>query len=310
MARLSLIDALRIIGITFVIIHHLQYNGGFTFFPWLYSDYIFPSPRAAFHLDIGSIGIWLFIFASGASLALKSYNFSSLKNLGAFYASRLMRIYPIYWLAVLFSIITMPISSPLTFSDYWRNFSGFQTFFITDDSWQKLNSTFWFIGLIVSLYLLFPIVYVAIKRRPKISLTAFFIIYLVSTGVAWYYFPQYAGMTDWFPLCQLFTFALGVYVIKQRLYLDFKSPSWLAAAGTLSFYLYLVHAAFLHYLPPIQFGYGFEWAMAWYFSVTIIFGCVFYAFDCFLQKKLHILWFKIKVKFGQKAIQENWQLSK
>jgi peptidoglycan/LPS O-acetylase OafA/YrhL len=243
-------------------------------------------PRAAFHIDLGSIGVGLFIFASGASLALKNYDFSSLKKIGEFYANRLVRIYPIYWLAVLFSILTMPISSPLTFSDYVRIFSGFQTFFITDDSWQKINSTYWFIGLIISLYLLFPIVYVAIKNRPKISIAAFFLIAIASISLTWYYFPQYAGITDWFPLCQIFTFALGLYVIRQGIYWRFNSPPWLAAIGTLSFYVYLVHAAFLHYLPPIQFGLGFEWAIAWYIVVTLIFGCIFYAFDCFLQKNI------------------------
>jgi peptidoglycan/LPS O-acetylase OafA/YrhL len=284
MPRLAFIDALRIIAVVFVVIHHLQYNGGLTYFPALYSYIIYPAARAAFHIDLGSIGVWLFIFASGASLALKNYNFNSIKNIGNFYGNRLLRIYPIYWLAVILSIITLPISSPLTLTDYLRNFSGFQIFFITDDSWQKINSTYWFIGLIISLYLLFPIIYTAIKKRPQLALAGLFAVYLASTAVMWYYFPQYTGITDWFPLCQVFTFGLGIFVIRQGLYWKAVAPRLLAITGELSFYVYLVHAVFLHYLPPIQFGLGFEWAMAWYISVTVFFSFIFYGFDR-LQKR-------------------------
>jgi peptidoglycan/LPS O-acetylase OafA/YrhL len=284
MPRLAFIDALRIIAVVFIVIHHLQYNGGLTYFPVLYSYIIYPAARAAFHIDLGSIGVWLFIFASGASLALKDYNFNSIKSIGNFYGNRLLRIYPIYWLAVILSIITLPISSPLTLTDYLRNFSGFQIFFITDDSWQKINSTYWFIGLIISLYLLFPIIYTAIKKRPQLALAGLFAVYLASTAVMWYYFPQYTGITDWFPLCQVFTFGLGIFVIRQGRYWKAVAPRLLTITGELSFYVYLVHAVFLHYLPPIQFGLGFEWAMAWYISVTVFFSFIFYGFDR-LQKR-------------------------
>ncbi len=310
MPRIAFIDSLRVIGILFIIIHHLQYNGGFTFFPWLYSYIIYPVSHPAFHIDLGSIGVWLFIFASGASLALRDYNFGSLKNVGKFYVNRLLRIYPIYWVAVLFSILTMPISSPLTITDYLRNFSGFQIFFITDDSWQKINSTYWFIGLIVSLYLLFPIVYTAIKKRPNVSITALFAIFIASKAVTWYCFPQYTGITDWFPLCEIFTFGLGIFIIRQGLYWKSKAPIWLAAGGALSFYVYLVHAIFLHYLPPIQFGLGFEWAIAWYITLTMIFGFMFYILDNFLQKNIHRIWTKHTNKAKQKVTQENLQLTK
>jgi peptidoglycan/LPS O-acetylase OafA/YrhL len=107
--RLLFIDLLRIVGISLIIIHHLYYYGGWTYFPWIYISFHYPA-RAAFHIDLGSIGVWLFIFASGASLALSKYSFGSLKNVGKFYGNRLLRIYPIYWVAVYFQYI-----------DYTRN---------------------------------------------------------------------------------------------------------------------------------------------------------------------------------------------
>lgn len=280
MSRLLFIDSLRVIGITFVIIHHLQYNGGWTYFQWLYFGFAYP----AFHIDLGSIGIWLFIFASGASLALRNYSFDSMKNIGRFYGNRLLRIYPIYWVAVIFSLLVMPITSILTLSAYVRNFSGFAIFFITNDSWAQVNGSYWFIGLTISLYFLFPILYSAIKKHPHVSFLSLFLIYIAAKVIMWNYFSQFTGVTDWFPLCQIFEFGLGIYLVQKGLYWKFTAPRLLAAAGELSFYIYLVHICFLHFMPPIQFGFGFGYALAWFIAVTLLFGCIFYAFDSLLQK--------------------------
>jgi len=280
MPRLFFVDSLRVIGITLIIIHHLQDYGGRTYLPWLYFSFDYP----AFHIDFGSIGVWLFIFASGASLALRNYSFGSLKNIGKFYGIRLLRIYPIYWVAVVFSLLIIPVTSILTFSAYVRWFSGFQVFFITDNSWQQINSSYWFIGLIISLYLLFPIVYSAIKRHPHVSLLSLFLIYIAAKVITWNYFSQFTGVTDWFPLCQIFEFGLGIYLVQIGLYWKFSAPRLLAFAGELSFYLYLVHAAFLQFMPPIQFEFGWGYALTWFIAITIIFGCIFYAFDSFIQK--------------------------
>ncbi len=285
MPRLFFIDSLRVIGITFIIIHHLHYYGGWTYFQWLMFGFGYP----AFHIDLGSIGVWLFIFASGASLALRSYSFDSLRNVGKFYGNRLLRIYPIYWVAVIFSILMIPITSVLTFSDYVRNFAGFQIFFITDNSWAKINSSYWFIGLIISLYFLFPIVYLAIKKHPHVSLLLSFLIYVAAKVIMENYFLQYTGITDWFPLCNIFEFSLGIYLVQKGLYWKFTAPRLLAAAGELSFYLYLVHASFLHFIPQIysEFGadtLGYGYTLTWYIAITLLFGCIFYAFDSFVQR--------------------------
>jgi peptidoglycan/LPS O-acetylase OafA/YrhL len=295
MARLAFMDGLRVIGITLVIIHHLYYNGGWTYFRWLYFSFDYP----AFHIDLGSIGVWLFVFASGASLALGKYSFDSLKNVGKFYGNRLLRIYPIYWVAVVFSLLVTPITSVLTLSDYVRNLAGFQIFFITDNSWGKINGTYWFIGLIISLYFLFPIVYSAIKKHPHVSLISLFLIYIAAKAITWNYFIQFTGITDWFPLCQIFEFGLGIYLVQRGLYLKSAAPRALAIAGELSFYVFLVHNPFLHFTPPIQFEFGIEYAITWFIAVTLLFGCIFYAFDKSIQKPIRRQISKIWVRFTQ-----------
>jgi peptidoglycan/LPS O-acetylase OafA/YrhL len=226
----------------------------------------------------------LFVFASGASLALREYSFDSLRNVGEFYGNRLLRIYPIYWVAVIFSILIIPVTSVLTFSDCARWFTGFQIFFTTDDSWQKINGSYWFVGLIVSLYFLFPIVYYAIKKHPHVSLLSLFLIYVVAKVIMWNYFFQYPGVTDWFPLCHIFEFGLGVYLVQRGLYLKSSAPRLLATAGELSFYLYLVHASLLHFMPPVQYEFGYGYALAFFIVITLLFGWIFYAFDMSVQK--------------------------
>ena len=286
--RLLFIDLSRIVGISLVIISHLYYIGGGYYFPWLYFSFHYPE-RPVFRIDVGTIGVWLFIFASGASLALRKYSFGSLKNLGKFYGNRLLRIYPIYWVAVIFSIMIEPVTSTLTLSDYVRWFSGFQIFFITDNSWGKINGSYWFIGLIISLYFLFPVIYSAMNKHPHVSLLSLFLINIASRAIMWNYFFQFVGVTDWFPLCQIFDFGLGIYLVQKWSGLKmwkFTSGRTIAFAGELVFYLYLVHVPLMRFMPPIQFEFGYEYALTWFIVIALLFGCMFYTFDKQIHKLL------------------------
>jgi peptidoglycan/LPS O-acetylase OafA/YrhL len=285
--RLLFIDLLRIVGISLVVISHLYYLGGRDYFPWLYFSFQYPQ-RPVFHIDVGSIGVWMFIFASGASLAFRRYSFDSLKSVGRFYGNRLLRIYPIYWVAVIFSTMIMPVTSALTLSDYVRWFSGFQIFFITDNSWEKINSSYWFIGLIICLYFLFPIIYSAMNRHPHVSLLSLFLINAVSSVIVWNY-SRFVGVTDWFPLCQIFDFGLGIYLVQRwsglRMW-KFTSGRTIAFASELVFYVYLVHGPLMQFIPPVFFEFGYGYALTWFVVGVLLFGCMFYAFDKQIHKVL------------------------
>ncbi len=158
---------------------------------WFFFFYVITPP---FYVDISRIGVWLFIFASGASLTLNNSSFGSLTDVGRFYGKRLLRIYPIYWVGVVFSLLFLgPGKAVLTLTDYVKNFAGFQMVFITNDDWGKINGTYWFIGLIIMLYFLFPIVYLAIKKHPHVSLLPLFLMYVSSRLIMHYVFPQFTG---------------------------------------------------------------------------------------------------------------------
>jgi peptidoglycan/LPS O-acetylase OafA/YrhL len=144
--RLLLIDVLRIIGIVLIILHHLSETR------FSYGDYqrfttflLFPT----YYINYGTIGILVFIFASGCSLAASGKSPSSISEVKDFYKNRLLRIYPVYWVAVFFSMFLRASAiSTLTASDFLRTFFGFQEFFASswEDEWGKINGAFWFIG--------------------------------------------------------------------------------------------------------------------------------------------------------------------
>lgn len=174
--RFLFVDFLRIAGITLVVLSHLsetRFSYG-NFQPFT-SFLLFPS----FYVNYGTIGVLVFIFASGCSLAVSGKSPSSFSEVKAFYKNRLLRIYPAYWVAVLFSMFLRASTiSTLTISDFLRTFFGFQQFFASswEGEWGKINGTFWFIGVLLSLYLLYPIISAAIKKHPHIFLLSAFAI--------------------------------------------------------------------------------------------------------------------------------------
>jgi len=124
---------------------------------------------------------------------------------------------------------------------------------------------------------LYPIVYIAIKKHPNISLLSLFSVYIVSRMIMWYVFPQFTGGVAWFPLCRIFEFGLGIYVIQRGLCPSFNSTRVLAFLGVLSFYVYIVHGVFLHVIAQSFQG------LALFVVLTLIVACVLYLFDSFVQ---------------------------
>lgn len=136
--RFLSIDILRISGLALVLLHHLI---GTKLLPsWISSiaisiDYL----PYLFYIDYGRIGIWLFVFASGCSLAVSDTELSSLSEVKSFYKKRFIRIYPSYWVSLLFSVLIFNWLIPsLTITDLIRWFSGFQAFFATTAEAAKI----------------------------------------------------------------------------------------------------------------------------------------------------------------------------
>jgi peptidoglycan/LPS O-acetylase OafA/YrhL len=277
--RLLSIDVIRIVGLILILLQHMI---GTNLLPsWIHNITIDYLPYL-FYMDYGRIGVWLFVFASGCSLALNDTEFSNLSEVKSFYKKRLIRIYPPYWVSLLFSLLIFNWVIPsLTVADIVRWFSGFQAFFATTSiEITKINITYWFIGLIVSLYLLYPLLFYVVKKHPNISLLSFFFISLASRYIMFYVFPVFGSGWDWFPTCRIFNFALGMYLIQKGLFPKAISNRTIAFLGTITFYVFLVHF-------PIMCATNYENIGIFFFLAgTIALSFLLYLFDNTVKRLL------------------------
>jgi peptidoglycan/LPS O-acetylase OafA/YrhL len=202
-----------------------------------------------YQLDWGKIGVVLFLFASGLSLAYSNLDIDSWKKVKEFYQKRLLRIYPAYYLSLIFSIIIQPAILLQTFTplDYIKTLLGMQALGATTqaDIYGKINGPLWFLTPLILLYLMFPLLAYTIKKHPHISIITIFAINQVSL----YLFSIsniFFGANWWFPLCVIFEFSLGIYLIRIGTYPKLVNKNKVITyLSKTSFYLYLVNAPLL-----------------------------------------------------------------
>lgn len=163
---------------------------------------------------IGDTCVSMFLFVSGYGLAkacskveaehMFYYRTSSLH----FVIKRLFKFYTNFWFVFLIFVpigvfvFDIPIIESNDFSTI------IQRIFIEFFLGGSYNPNWWFNGLIVVLYLLFPTVYAAVKYEPFILL--FGTLFLVN--VEFYFLPVYIGI-------YLFIFVVGVYMGINRSHL-------------------------------------------------------------------------------------------
>jgi peptidoglycan/LPS O-acetylase OafA/YrhL len=283
--RLLSVDVIRIAGLTLVLLHHMMNT---KLLPFYISNISVDYVPYLFYLDYGKLGVWLFIFVSGCSLAASDTSFSSFSDVRSFYQKRFIRIYPAYWVSLLFSLFVLSWVMPsLTITDVIRWFSGFQAFFITNPvDAMKINITYWFIGVIVSLYLLYPLLLYPMKKHPNISLISFFFISLASRWIMYYVFPMFGGGWDWFPSCRLFNFGLGIYLIQKGLFPKAISNRTITFVSAMSYYVYLL-------TYPLVLATNYDGGIFFFVAGMVVFSLLLYAFDSFI-KNLYLKRFMAK----------------
>ena len=113
--------------------------------------------------DWGYIAVISFFMLSGATLYHKYKSFGSIKDVGAFYKSRMLRLFPMFWMIWAYLYVTDAIR--------------FHNFFYKEARWSLLLSPIgmdgyasihgvvtyyevgeWFLGALIIMYLLYPIV--------------------------------------------------------------------------------------------------------------------------------------------------------
>lgn len=190
------LDALRAFSVLYIIgFWHIR-----TYIP----DLVFLKTPATVLLTACILG--LFSFLSGYLLSRRA-RFHNLRDVGAFYLRRLVRIYPLY-LAALTGLLALRVVSP---TDY------FKSALLLNAPLNIPLQTLWFISMIFVLYLLLPVLVYRFSVVKTLLLTGLLWGALMfvhhTTDLVDERFPQY-----------LIAFAAGIVVARRP-----QVESWLRA---------------------------------------------------------------------------------
>lgn len=274
--RLLFVDVLKIIGITLVLLQHEATGPPLYLFRQLY---IQVNPIKIWYFSTGSIGVEIFIVASGLSLAYSHPRLTSWSDIKNFYSKRLLRIYPAYWICgIFFALLLTPswLSQPHNTIDLVKLISGFPSFgnVAMPNLIQNLNSPLWFMTVILQLYLVFPILLYVVGKHPHISIIALLSISLLSRWI-WNAYSVPFLSTLWFLPFWTFEFGLGIYLAKVGWFPKIASNRIAAYLGSLTFFIYLVHIPLLNILDSQQLI---------FLASLIVVSTTFMAFDNVLKK--------------------------
>ena len=139
--RVVELDILRAVAIILILFSH---------FP-----YFLPTVKFSQELNLLAWGgVALFLFISGYVLHLNHPSFPQRNSLADFYKKRVLRIFPLYWLAL---VLTFAIGAPLTRRISFVTVLGLQGF-LSPRFGTDLMTYYWFIGVIVVYYTIYPLI--------------------------------------------------------------------------------------------------------------------------------------------------------
>jgi len=281
--RIIFFDLLRIFAIFLVVFVHILQRmknplGGFS------------GIRDFYYVSLGGIGVTLFLVLSGMAL---EYNHGHEKfSYGRFIIERIKRIYPLFWLSIVISVLLGAKSLPSNFFDFFLMMTGFSAF--TGKPWASFTfPTNWFIGLIIPLYFSYPILSKLIKKHPNtVTLTS-----LVISVISRFYTGKYWNVprsTDWFPLCRLFEFSFGIWLINNENILNFfrkisikTGQNIITYFSKISFPIFLIHSTVLEVVSKtVSLEDNFLISIFLFLSGTFLFSNILFFIDNYIQKKL------------------------
>lgn len=242
--RIAIFDIMRVLAISMVLVSHMNID---YFFKYLFDN---SWTGNLLYLNLGNIGVIVFLCVSGAAMELNKKPINTVTSYLKFIYKRIVRLYPAYWMSLLFAILLKLYTNQHTMGNLFWQFSGFNAFILR---WGgPLNTVGWCIGLFVSLYLLFPIISKEMGKRPSIVMVILFIVSMGSTYLLNITFhnsgiPYAIFIARWFPLCNIFYFCLGICIVKYRLY-----PKWQDQTGALSWLSELTFYVFLFHYPLLN----------------------------------------------------------
>ncbi|WP_424358767.1 acyltransferase family protein [Methanocella sp. MCL-LM] len=246
--RIVFFDILRIFAIFLVVLGHLAQATGI---PYLNKFYGIPN---FYWVSIAGFGVTLFLIVSGSALAYNHSNTIPLNEIKRFFANRIIRIYPTYWISIITVVVISLMVIPgyihkLSFINLFLTFSGLYVYL---NQWGgPIMAVSWFIGLILSLYLIYPLLNYLFNKNAIFTLLLLLFISIVSRLICGQLQSIGIGnrLIDWVPLCRVFEFGFGMYLVKSGLYINTidvgkNLEKYIILLSNLSFPVYLIHASF------------------------------------------------------------------
>jgi peptidoglycan/LPS O-acetylase OafA/YrhL len=182
----------------------------------------FGMPRF-YYVTWGGVAVTIFLALSGLVLQLQ-YRRKAI-DYPQFLAKRALRIYPVYYLSLLFGLGVYALKSQqelgsvgrglaqLSWADLGLSLTGGYAF---AGQWGgPLVGTSWFVGLIMVMYAVFPWLSRAMTRSPYRTIGILLAISLVWRVMIGQTEVLPMRPLDWFPLCRVFEFGLGMFWVEM-----------------------------------------------------------------------------------------------
>jgi peptidoglycan/LPS O-acetylase OafA/YrhL len=248
--RLIFFDILRILAICLVLVSHITIVSGIAgltdfriTWDYLIGNSLHPLIGDITYLGIGNIEVFIFLIISGAVLELNKKKISDISSYLRFEGHRLLRLYPAYWMSLLFGIMVMLlVNANANLGNLLWQFSGFNA--ITGGWSGPINGVTWCIELFVVFYLLYPFISKAIQSNPFLTMAILIVVNLCSL-LCLYGFSAYNPVTSparWFPLGFIAWFGLGIFIVNRSWYPKATDKTGIISyLGELSFYVFLFH---------------------------------------------------------------------
>lgn len=117
----------------------------------------------------GDVGVTLFVIASGFGLTYGALAKGGELDAGAFYRRRAFRILPLWWGAHILFLPLGFLTGSLSTGD-WRFYADLAGLRFLPGMFYYFTPAWWYVGLILQLYLVFPLLWLCLRRYGAASL--------------------------------------------------------------------------------------------------------------------------------------------
>ncbi len=252
--RILILDLFRVMATFMVIFSHILFTLGRPWQKYQLSFGLHPFYWATW----GEIGVTIFLILSGLSL---EYTYGGRQiGFGLYYKKRILRIYPVYYMSLLVGVTayvafayagrlrgsSSPLLPPFGYLDFFLTMTGFNAF---ASNWGgPFVWSSWFIGVIMVLYLCYPVLSRACRKSPWLCIVLLFLVSLISRIIIGQQMDFPRSTMQWFPLNRVFEFGLGIAIanlVKQEILKSLNHSlepiPFLSFFSAISFPLFLIH---------------------------------------------------------------------